>query len=75
MNPLTDFLQHPVTARLGWTLLHFVWQGALLAAGFALARSAWRGRSANARYLAGCLTLSLMVGAAVGTFMLLGDAP
>lgn len=75
MNPLTDFLQHPVTAQLGWTLLHFVWQGALLAAGFALARSAWRGRSANARYLAGCVTLFLMVGAAMGTFMLLEDAP
>ncbi len=76
MNPLLEVLHHPVTQRLGWTLLNFIWQGALLAAFFAALRAAWRGRPANARYLAGCLTLLLMAAAPVATFWLLsGGAP
>ncbi len=75
MNPLLEILNHPVTQRLGWTLLNFLWQGALLAAFFAALRAAWRGRSANARYLAGCLTLLLMAAAPIATFWVLsGDS-
>jgi hypothetical protein len=29
----------PWTLALGWTLLHFVWQGALIGAGFAAVRA------------------------------------
>ena len=45
------FLPSPWLAPIGWTLLHFLWQGALVAAGLAVALAALRGRSAGARYL------------------------
>ncbi|HYL86658.1 MAG TPA: M56 family metallopeptidase [Candidatus Angelobacter sp.] len=51
---------------LGWTLLHFVWQGAGLAALFALANSACR--RATTRYALAVLTLVLMMAAPVITF-------
>jgi len=48
---------------LGWTIIHFVWQGTLIAALFALARVILRRASANARYLAGCAAMLLMLAA------------
>src|ERR1041384_7119170 len=51
----------------GWTLLHFIWQGALLAAALKAALYAWRESSANARYLAACATLLLMLAAPLTT--------
>ncbi|MBL0211216.1 MAG: M56 family metallopeptidase [Holophagaceae bacterium] len=56
---------------LAWTLLNFLWEGAVL--GFV----AWAGlrllrrRSANTRYLWGCVCLGLMLASAAGTFILL----
>ena len=37
---MITLLNQPWTERLGWTLLHFLWQGVLVAALYALAR-AW----------------------------------
>lgn len=75
MNSLALLWNDPVVHRLGWTLLHFVWQGALLAVAYAAVRAAWCGRRANARYLAGCLTLLLMAAAPVATFVHLAENP
>ena len=50
---------------LGWTLLHFVWQGAALAALFAVARSACR--SASARYVLAVGALAVMMASPVIT--------
>jgi len=36
---MITLLNHPWTERLGWTLLHFLWQGILVAALYALARA------------------------------------
>ncbi|MBI4326434.1 MAG: hypothetical protein HY674_14390 [Chloroflexi bacterium] len=72
---MIDWLQQPGAQRLGWTLLHFTWQGAALAALFALLRHALRARTANARYLAGCLTLALMAAAPVATYVILHPTP
>lgn len=69
MNALFDWLTQPLPQRVGWTLLHFLWQGALLALLHQLARAALHRRSANARYAAGCLTLLLMAIAPVWTFV------
>ena len=33
---MNTLLEHPLVVRLGWTLLHFLWQGAAVAAAFAL---------------------------------------
>ena len=71
MNLLQELLNQPVVQRLGWTLLHFVWQGALWAAFYAALRAVCRDRSANTRYLAGCLTLLLMAATPVATYRVL----
>src|SRR5215475_8030014 len=44
----------PAVEALGWTLVHFLWQGALVALMLALARVALKRRTANLRYLASC---------------------
>lgn len=53
---------------LGWTLLHFLWQGALIALLLAVANSSLRHRSARSRYAAACAALLLMLVCAVATF-------
>jgi beta-lactamase regulating signal transducer with metallopeptidase domain len=62
----------------GWVLLHFVWQGSVVALSLAGACRVWRDGSAHARYLAGCLALAVMVAAPLGTAFVLAtraDAP
>lgn len=58
---------------LGWTLLHFVWQGAALAA--LLAAAFMVSRNANVRYALGIGTLILMLAAPVLTFSWLNREP
>lgn len=74
MNSIPPFWNDPVVHRLGWTLLHFVWQGAMLAVAYAAVRATGRSHSANTRYLAGCLTLLLMAAAPVVTFVHLSES-
>jgi beta-lactamase regulating signal transducer with metallopeptidase domain len=57
--------------RLGWTLLHFVWQGAALALVLATLLLLLRSASARARYLLAAATLGLMTAAPVVTFAVL----
>jgi beta-lactamase regulating signal transducer with metallopeptidase domain len=45
----------------GWTLVHFVWQGAAIAAGAALGFYVLRGTAANTRYLLASAALCLML--------------
>lgn len=56
---------------LGWTLVHFLWQGAAGAAGLAMVLLATR--SSKVRYAAGCVALALMALAPVITYALLGQ--
>jgi beta-lactamase regulating signal transducer with metallopeptidase domain len=58
-----------LTDRLGWTLLHFLWQGGLIAVALAGARVLLRRNSANARYAAACAAMLLMVASAGATFI------
>lgn len=74
MNAIEFLSQQPVIHSLGWTLVHFLWQGAALAGLFALAMHALRNRSANARYLAGVATLLLMAVAPVVTLLFVQGA-
>jgi len=46
---------------IGWTLLHFVWQGILLAAVLGFVRLLIPQRLAHIRYAAGCITLAAML--------------
>jgi beta-lactamase regulating signal transducer with metallopeptidase domain len=69
MNTIQFAFAQPWAERLGWTLLHFVWQGALIGVLFAVLRSlAGHRLSANGRYVFACLALAAMVAAPLATF-------
>jgi beta-lactamase regulating signal transducer with metallopeptidase domain len=69
MKSLQFLLAQPLAADLGWTLLHFVWQGALISALFAAVRGLGAGSiSARARYALACLTLASMASAPILTY-------
>ena len=59
---------------LGWTLLHFVWQGAAVAVLLASLNLALRRATPQARYLAACASLLLMLALPVLTFRAMGAA-
>jgi TonB family protein len=52
----------------GWTLIHFVWQGVLVAIILACALTLLNGKSARPRYLAACTALVLMAMLPLMTF-------
>ena len=69
MNPLLQLVREPWAQALGWSLLHFLWQGALLGGLAWLLLVLLRGASAKARYAVACAALLLMVAAPVLTFL------
>ena len=54
------WLLHPEVQAIGWALLHFLWQGALLAAIFGLANALTRSSQSRLRYAIGCFLMLLM---------------
>lgn len=60
---------HPTINALGWALVHFLWQGALLALVLVLAKQLLQSYSANLRYTLYCIALSLMLLMVVGSFL------
>ena len=73
---MTQFFMQSFAQGLGWTLLHFIWQGALVALLIASANFALRHATANARYLASCAGLLLMAILPILTFaILVSDFP
>lgn len=75
METLNALLAHPLAGRFGWSLAHFVWQGAVLAAVLAVALHLLRKRSPDARYLACSAALLLMTAAVPLTMCLLPQCP
>ena len=66
---MITLLNQPWTERLGWTLLHFLWQGILVAALYALARALAGGRiTARGRYAIACASLLAMTVAPALTY-------
>ena len=61
---------------LGWTLLHFLWQGLLIAGATALALAALRNARPEARYAVGCgALLACLAWPATGLYLrLAGNA-
>ena len=59
----------------GWTLLHFVWQGSVIALTAALALRALRSCRADVRYGVACVALAAMLAAPVVTAVVLTSAP
>ena len=70
MNFAAGIVGHPLAQRVGWVLLHSLWQGALVGVAFGLARHGLRRRSAEARYAAGCLALVLLAAGPAATLCL-----
>ena len=60
---------HVVSDVLGWTLLHFVWQGTVIAALVAAALARLERREARARYVACCAGLLAIAGAPLLTLV------
>jgi beta-lactamase regulating signal transducer with metallopeptidase domain len=71
MNQLLSLVREPWALALGWSLLHFLWQGAVLALLAWLLLALLRGASAKARYGSACAFLLLMAVAPVATFLFL----
>src|SRR5215468_7833576 len=66
MRTLANGISPELLQAFGWTLLHFIWQGAALAALFAVANTVCR--RATTRYALAVITLVLMLAAPVITF-------
>lgn len=63
--------QHPWSQVLAWTLIHFLWQGALLGLLAAGTLMLMGGRRPALRYIAACLFLGLMALSPAVTFLVL----
>jgi beta-lactamase regulating signal transducer with metallopeptidase domain len=61
MNGISNLLGTPLAQAIGWALLHLLWQGLLVAAILAATLALLARQSANARYLASCGALVLLV--------------
>ena len=75
MNAISTLLGSAIGQAIGWALLHLLWQGLLVAAILAATLALLSKQSANARYLASCGALALLVvlGAATAYRMYDGD--
>src|SRR5579864_7582225 len=69
MNSLESLFRQPWTIALGWTLLHFLWQGTLIALLFACVNLSLRSAGARLRYSVACLAMLLMPAASIATFV------
>ena len=62
MSPMNAYLADwmPLIQSLGWTLLHFLWQGAVIAAGYGALRLLVPAERPEARYASGLVALALI---------------
>jgi beta-lactamase regulating signal transducer with metallopeptidase domain len=70
MFTLENILSPPIVQKLGWTLLHFVWQGAVVAFLLAVLLRILRKCTASLRYIVACLALVVIVLMPMITFKL-----
>lgn len=68
MKALELFLSQPMVLRLGWTLVHFIWQAALIAVVAAIVLKCVKKQAATLRYTITSLSLVMVVTAGVITF-------
>ncbi len=63
------FAHWPIVIQaIGWTLLHFVWQGGVVGLGYAVARLILPVERSEARYAAGLIALAIMALCPLATF-------
>ncbi len=69
MIAIQSLLRQPLILALGWALVHFLWQGVLIAMLLGGADLLLRRAGAGARYAAAYTAMLAMLGAAAGTFL------
>ena len=74
MNVIESLLGNPIAQSLGWALIHFVWQGALIALLYLCASVLLRRFTPGARYAAACAAMLLMLAAPVVTMLARGSS-
>jgi hypothetical protein len=65
---LRGLVESPAVERLGWTLLHFLWEGVAIALLLAVALKLLRRRDARVRYWAACGAMALLAALPVVTY-------
>lgn len=75
MNAVETLLANPFAQSLGWALIHFVWQGALIAVLYLIASVLLRKSTSATRYAAACAALVLMLIAPVATTLVRYSSP
>src|ERR1051325_3103928 len=75
MNSIEMLLAKPIFQALGWALVHFIWQGALVAALYGVLSISLRRRAATVRYCAACAALALMVALPLATMLMMKQSP
>ncbi len=61
MNAIETLLMQPAAQAIGWALVQFIWQGALIGAITAIALAALRQSASDVRYVVATIGLSLML--------------
>ena len=61
MSLLNDLLVHGTVERLGWMLVHFLWQATAVTLLLAVSLKLLRRASANVRYFVSCAAMALLV--------------
>lgn len=61
METLQNILSQEIVQRLGWTLVHFVWQAAAIGLILAIVLKLLHKASSNLRYIIACVALALIV--------------
>jgi uncharacterized protein (TIGR03067 family) len=74
MNAILHWLDDPRWIRLGLSLIHFLWQGALLGLAAGMLMTWMRGASSRCRYAVLLVMLSAMAAAPIGTLFLLSTS-
>src|SRR4051794_38196629 len=72
MNQIAAWVHTPLAIALGWTLVHFMWEGAILAALLASGLTICRD-DARRRYALACAVLALMPVVFAVTFLVLWE--
>lgn len=72
MNAIHFLSDQPWVARLGWTLVHFLWQGIVIAIVYAAVRKTLR--DSQPRYVLACVAMAVLIAAPVATFRVLTPA-
>ena len=67
---LENILSQEIVQKLGWTLLHFIWQAAAVALLLTILLAVLRKSSANLRYIVACAALGLIVLLPIATMQL-----